>query len=68
MREYEVTLNYTGFITRTVKAQSKGEAIKKARLEHNAPLRLSAFMRNFEPILETLEPGKECDTVKLKKK
>ena len=68
MLEYEVTLYYTGFITRTVKAQNKEEAIQKARSEQNAPLSQSEFIRTFEPILETLEPWKECDTARLKKK
>jgi len=66
MPEYEVTLYYTGFITRMVKAEDEEEAIQKARNEQDAPCNRSTFLRNFKPILETLEPWKECDTAKLK--
>ena len=71
MPEYEVTLYYTGFITRTVKAENEEEAIQKARTEQDAPLNRSGFVRNFEPILETLiletlEPWKDCDTAKIR--
>jgi len=68
MPEYEVALYYTGFITRTVEAENEEEAIRKARTEQDGPLNRSGFARNFEPILETLEPWKECDTAELKKK
>ena len=67
MPEYEVTLYYTGFITKTVEAENEEEAIQKARAEQDAPLNRSGFVRNFEPILETLEPWKDCDTAKLEK-
>ena len=67
MPEYEVTLYYTGFIIRTVKAGNEEEAIQKARSEQDAPLKRNDFLRRFEPILETLEPWKECDTARLKK-
>ena len=56
MPEYEVTLYYTGFITKTVEAENEEEAIQKARDEQDASLNRSGFVRNFEPILETLEP------------
>jgi hypothetical protein len=68
MPEYEVTLYYTGFIIRTIKAENEEEAIERARSEQNAPLSQSEFIRTFEPILETLEPWKECDTAQLKNK
>ncbi|MEI9475597.1 MAG: hypothetical protein WCO26_03375 [Deltaproteobacteria bacterium] len=64
MPEYEVTLYYTGFIIRTVKAGNEAEAIQKARSEQDAPLNRNDFLRRFEPILETLEPWKECDTAR----
>ena len=67
MPEYEVDLYYTGFITRTVKAENGEEAIQKARAEQNAPLNQDAFIKSFEPILETLEPWKDCDTAQLKR-
>ena len=66
MHEYEVALYYTGFLTRTVKAENGKEAIQKARNEQDAPSSRETFLQNFEPILETLEPWKECDTAKLK--
>lgn len=66
MHEYEVNLYYTGFITRMVKAENEQEAIRKARSEQDAPTNQSTFIKNFEPILETLEPWKDCDTAKLK--
>lgn len=67
MPEYEVNLYYTGFITRPVQAESKEEAIHKARAEQDTPLNQSTFLKSFEPILETLEPWKECDTAQLKR-
>ena len=66
MPEYEVTLYYTGFITLTVNAQNEEEAIQKARTEQNSPCNQDTFIRMFEPILETLEPWKDCDTAELK--
>ena len=66
MHEYRVTLYYTGFLTRTVKAENEEEAIQKARDEQDAPGSRETFLQNFEPILETLEPWKECDTATLK--
>jgi len=66
MPEYEVDLYYTGFITRTVEAENGEEAIQKARAEQDRPLNQDAFVKNFEPILETLEPWKDCDTAQLK--
>lgn len=68
MPEYEVTLYYSGFIIRSVEADSKEEAIQKARSEQDASLAQSVFLESFEPILETLEPWKGCDTAALKKK
>lgn len=67
MPEYEVNLYYTGFITRTVEAENEEEAIQKTRAEQDAPLNQDAFIKSFEPILETLEPWKECDTAQLKR-
>lgn len=67
MPEYAVTLYYTGFIIRTVEAEGEEEAIQKARSEQDAPLNQSTFIKSFEPVLETLEPWKECDTAKLRK-
>jgi len=66
MPEYEVKLYYTGFITRTVEAKNEQEAIQKARDEQNSPCNQDTFIRRFEPILETLEPWKDCDTAQLK--
>jgi len=66
MPEYEVNLYYTGFITRTVEAKNEQEAIQKARDEQNSPCNRDTFTRRFEPILETLEPWKDCDTAQLK--
>lgn len=65
MFEYEVSLYYTGFITRMVKVENEEEAIRKARSEQDAPCNQKTFIRNFEPILETLEPWKDCDTAEL---
>ena len=67
MPEYEVALYYTGYIMKTVEAENEAEAIQRARAEQDAPLSRSAFIRNYEPILETLEPWKECDTARLRK-
>jgi len=66
MAEYEVSLYYSGFVTRTVEADNEEEAVKKARDEQDAPSNRETFLQNFKPILETLEPWKECDTAKLK--
>lgn len=66
MPEYEVTLYYTGFITRMVEAENEQEAIQKARDEQNNPCNRDTFLRRFGPILETLEPWKDCDTAELK--
>jgi len=68
MPEYEVNLYYTGFITLTINAENEEEAIKKARTEQNSPCNRDTFIRRFEPILETLEPWKDCDTAELKGK
>jgi hypothetical protein len=68
MPEYEIILYYSGFITRAVHAKSKEEAIQKARTEQDGPCNRDTFMRRFEPILETLEPWKDCDTAQLKGK
>ncbi len=62
MPEYEVTLYYTGFIKRIVETENEQDAIKKARDVQDAPTNQTAFMKSFEPILETLEPWKDCDT------
>jgi hypothetical protein len=67
MPEYEVNLYYTGFLTRIVQAENEQEAIQKARSEQDAPSNPKTFLRNFKPILETLEPWKDCDTACLKK-
>ena len=67
MAEYEVNLYYTGFITATVKAENEEEAIEKARAEMDSPSNRSTFLRRFEPILETLDPWKDCDTAQRKK-
>jgi hypothetical protein len=48
-------------------AENEEEAIQEARSEQDAPLKQSAFVKSFEPIFETLDPWKECDTAKLKK-
>jgi hypothetical protein len=66
MSEYEVKLYYTGYVTRIVIAGNGEEAIRKARDEQDAPTKLTTFIKNFEPILETLEPWKDCDTATLK--
>lgn len=66
MPEYKVTLYYTGFITQTVEAENEEVAIQKARTEQDGPLNRSGFVRNFEPILETLEPWKDCDTAQIR--
>ena len=68
MPEYEVNLYYSGFITRTVEAKNEQEAIQKARDEQNSPCNRDTFIRRFKPILETLEPWKDCDTAELKGK
>ena len=68
MPEYEVNLYYTGFITMTMNAENEEEAIHKARNEQNNPCNRDTFTRRFEPILETLEPWKDCDTAELKGK
>jgi len=67
MPEYEVNIYYTGYITRAVKAENEQEAIRKARNELDAPCNQKTFLKNFQPILETLEPWKDCDTATLKK-
>jgi hypothetical protein len=67
MPEYEVNLYYSGFITRIVQAEDEGEAIRKARSELDAPSNPKTFLKNFKPILENLEPWKDCDTACLKK-
>lgn len=66
MHEYEVNLYYTGFITRMVKAENEEEAIRKARDELDAPCNQKTFLKNFKPIIETLEHWKDCDTATLK--
>ena len=66
MPEYKVNLYYTGFITMTINAENEGEAIQKARIEQESPCNQDTFIRRFEPILETLEPWKDCDTARLK--
>lgn len=66
MPEYEVNLYYTGFITRTVRSENEEEAIQMARTEQDNPCNQDTFMSSFEPILETLEPWKDCDTARLK--
>ena len=68
MPEYEVNLYYTGFVIRTVEAENGEEAIEKARSEQDSPCNQDMFRRRFEPIVETLEPWKECDTARPKKK
>jgi hypothetical protein len=67
MPEYEVDLYYTGFITRTVNAENEEEAVEKARAAQDSPCNQETFIRRFEPILETLQPWKDCDTAELKK-
>ena len=67
MPEYEVTLYYSGFVTRVVQAESKEEAIQKARTEQDSLCNKDTFLIRFEPILETLEPWKDCDTARLKR-
>jgi len=66
MPEYEVNLYYTGYLTKTVKAENEEEAIRKGRNELDAPCNQKTFLKNFEPIIETLEAWKDCDTAKLK--
>lgn len=66
MPEYEVNLYYTGFITMTINAENKEEAIQKARAEQDSPCNQETFIRRFEPTLETLEPWKDSDTAELK--
>ena len=66
MPEYEVVLYYTGFIFRTVQAESEKLAILEARDELNAPCNRITFIQRFEPIVETLLPYHEGDTAKLK--
>ena len=66
MPEYEVALYYTGFITKTVEAENEEVAIQKARTEQDSPLNRGGFVRHFEPILETLEPWKDCDTAQIR--
>ena len=68
MPEYEVNLYYTGFITKAVNAENEEEAIQKARAEQDAPLNRSAFLKSFKPILETLEPWKDCDTARTERR
>jgi hypothetical protein len=50
----------------TINAENEEEAIQKARNEQNSPCNRDTFIRRFEPILETLEPWKDCDTAELK--
>ena len=66
MPEYEVTLYYSGFITKTVEAENEEVAIQKARSEQDTPLNQTTYMKSFEPILETLEPWKDCDTAQIR--
>jgi hypothetical protein len=66
MPEYEVNLHYTGYVTKTVNADNEEEAIRKARDEQDSPSNLTRFIKKFKPILETLEPWKDCDTATLK--
>jgi hypothetical protein len=66
MPEYVVNLYYTGFITMTINAENDEKAIQKARIEQNNPCNRDTFIRRFDPILETLEPWKDCDTAQLK--
>jgi hypothetical protein len=66
--EYEVNLYYTGFVTKSIIAENGEEAIEKARSEQDSLCSQDTFIRRFQPILETLEPWKECDTAKLKLK
>ncbi len=66
MPEYEVNLYYTGFITVTINAENEVEAIRKARTEQDSPLNRIGFVKNLEPILETLEPWKDCDTAQIR--
>lgn len=68
MPKYEVNLYYTGFVIRMVNAESEEEAIQNARSEQDSPCNQDTFTRRFEPILETLEPWKECDTARPKNK
>lgn len=65
MPEYEVNLYYTGYLTKTVKAENEEEAIRKARAEQDSPCNLTRFIKKFKPILETLELWKDCDTALL---
>jgi hypothetical protein len=44
MPEYEVNLYYTGFVTRTIRAESEEEAIQKARNEQDAPCNQTTFL------------------------
>ncbi len=62
MPKYKVDLYYTGYITHEVEANDELEAIKRARDIQGRPMDEQDFRLAFEPILETLEPWKECDS------
>ncbi len=62
MSKYKVDLYYTGYITHEIEADSPSEAIQKARDIQGRPCSQEEFRLLHEPILETLEPWKECDS------
>ena len=66
MPEYEVKHYYTGYVTKVVEAENEEEAIRKARNVQDTPCSLTKYLENFEPILKTLDPWKDCDTAELK--
>ena len=62
MSKYKVDLYYTGYITHEIEADSPSEAIKKARDIQDGVYKERDYLMAYKPILETLEPWRECDT------